>query len=72
MTTTTSTIQLDCSLSVNEIIARHPETTSVFNAHGVDTCCGGNLSVQEAAKRENVDASVLCDALGRAVEAARA
>jgi iron-sulfur cluster repair protein YtfE (RIC family) len=62
---------LDCSWSVNETIARYPETLSVFNSHGVDTCCGGTLSVHEAAERERVDASALCDALTRAVVAAR-
>ncbi len=67
---TTTTIQLDCSRSVNDIIASHPETMSVFNAHGVDTCCGGGMSVREAADRGSIDHTALCDALTDAVEAA--
>jgi regulator of cell morphogenesis and NO signaling len=58
---------LDCGWSVNETIARFPETTAVFNAHGIDTCCGGSLSVEEAARRAQVDPQRLCAALDAAI-----
>lgn len=65
---TVSTTDLDCRLSVNAVIARHPSTTKVFNAHGIDTCCGGAKSVEEAAREAGVDPAVLCGELVAAIE----
>ena len=67
----TATIQLDCRLSVNEIIASHPATTATFNAHGIDTCCGGSASVEDAARAAGIDPTKLCGALLEAIEGAR-
>lgn len=58
---------LDCSLSINAIIARHPSTLPVFSQFGLDTCCGGARSVAEAARAADIDADVLCGALGGAI-----
>lgn len=52
--------------TVNDIIARYPATIAVFNAFGVDTCCGGAVSVEEAARRDGVDRSLLIEALREA------
>lgn len=60
---------LDCSLSVNAILARYPSTLPVFNQFGLDTCCGGALRVADAARAADVDAEVLCGALGDAIVA---
>lgn len=59
--------QLDCSLSVNAIMAVYPSTVSVFNRFGIDTCCGAALSVVEAATAGNVDLETLCGALTEAI-----
>jgi iron-sulfur cluster repair protein YtfE (RIC family) len=48
-------IPLDPSLSVNEILRRHPEAVSVLNSHGIDTCCGGALSLRAAALEARAD-----------------
>jgi iron-sulfur cluster repair protein YtfE (RIC family) len=69
--TTTTTAQLDCRLSVNEIIARHPATAATFNAHGIDTCCGGAASVEDAARDAGVDPTKLCGELLEAIDGAR-
>ena len=37
------------ALTVNELLARYPLSGSVLNAFGLDTCCGGLLSVRDAA-----------------------
>lgn len=60
---------LDCSLSVNVILARYPSTLPVFNRFGLDTCCGGGLSVADAARAADVDAAALCSALADAIAA---
>ena len=61
--------QLDCSLSVNVILTIFPSTHAVFNRFGLDTCCGGALSVADAARAADVDAEALCGALTDAIAA---
>ena len=61
----TTTLQLDPALTINEIVARHPDTIVVFNQFGLDTCCGGGVTVKEAAMRDGVDPVAVDDALRR-------
>ena len=60
---------LDRSLSVNEIIARFPQTIAVLNQFGIDTCCGGANSLDDAARLDGADADALFAALTAAVRA---
>ena len=62
---------LDCTRSVNDTVARFPETLAVFDKLGIDSCCGGGLSVEDAARRGEVDPAKLCGALEEAVRATR-
>lgn len=59
-------IDLDCSLTVNAVLAHFPSTFRVFNRFGVDTCCSGVLTVEDAARANGVDAVALCGALREA------
>ncbi|MBI1808674.1 MAG: DUF542 domain-containing protein [Gemmatimonadetes bacterium] len=61
---------LDRTLTVNEIIARYPATIAVLNSFGIDTCCGGMTSLDEAAVRDGADADALFAAVKAAAEAA--
>lgn len=54
---------LDCSLTITAILERHPATLEVFNRFGLDSCCGGALSIEAAAKAHKIDSAVLCNAL---------
>lgn len=58
--------ELDCSLTVNAVLAHFPSTFRVFNRFGVDTCCSGVLTVEDAARANGVDAVALCGALREA------
>lgn len=49
--------------SVNDVIARFPDTIAVFNAFGIDACCGGAESVTDAARRDGADPEALVTAL---------
>ena len=40
--------ELDCTATVHAMIQRHPATRAVFQAHGVDICCGGGVSVEHS------------------------
>jgi regulator of cell morphogenesis and NO signaling len=57
---------IDEHATVNEILARYPATGVVFNAYGVDTCCGGEMPLGDAAIHARADR----DALFAALEAA--
>lgn len=61
---------IDTSISVNEMVAKHPETTPVFNRFGLDTCCGGGAPIVEAARRDGADLDELVKALREALSAA--
>jgi regulator of cell morphogenesis and NO signaling len=64
---------IDTSVSVNEMVASHPETMPVFNRFGLDTCCGGGAPIAEAARRDGAKLGDLVQALeGAIASAARA
>src|SRR6185312_8456681 len=39
---------LDSTQSVREIVQQHPAAVPVFEAHGIDYCCGGSKSLEDA------------------------
>jgi regulator of cell morphogenesis and NO signaling len=43
------------SISVGEVVARDLRAASVFREAGIDFCCGGKKSVEQACKEKNVD-----------------
>ena len=53
--------------TVNEVIALHPATIHVLNAWGVDTCCGGGDTLEEAARLARVKPGLLLSAIEEAV-----
>ena len=59
---------LDPALTINEIVTRFPDSIPVFNHFGLDMCCGGDVTLEEAARRDGLDAKVLTDAVRVAVE----
>lgn len=58
---------IDCTETVNAIVAKHPETLGVFNAFGIDTCCGGGKRVEDVVERHGIHAPTLCAALLEAI-----
>ena len=64
----TNLTTLDTRMTVNEIVARYAETIPVFNRFGMDTCCGGGVSVDEAARREGVEVEAVLAAPQEAVK----
>ena len=61
-------LELDCTLTVHEIVHRYPATREVFTRFGMDTCCGSSASVEESAHREGVDPATVCEALRMVVQ----
>jgi iron-sulfur cluster repair protein YtfE (RIC family) len=55
--------RFDETLSVNEVLHLHPPTAAVFNAFGVDACCGGDRTIARAAREDGVALESLLAAL---------
>jgi regulator of cell morphogenesis and NO signaling len=64
MFTTTSRAATDyTTLTINEIMARWPDTMMLLNALGIDTCCGGGDTLPDAARRARIPLTVLMAAV---------
>jgi len=53
-------------MTVNDAIKEHPPTIGVFSRFGIDSCCGGAVSIEEAAKRDGAELDELMSALDEA------
>jgi len=60
---------IDANVTVDQMVARHPETMRVFNRFGLDTCCGGGAPIADAARRDGADLAELMQALREALAA---
>ena len=45
----------DPSTAVGEFAVNIPGATALFRKHKIDFCCGGHISLQEAADKKNVN-----------------
>lgn len=45
--------------TVGEIVAQNPNLSRVFQAHGIDFCCQGGRTLQEACARKEVDLATM-------------
>ena len=58
----TPAITIDSSWTINEVIGMYPETVTVFNSFGMDSCCGGDETLEVAAEEAEVDRDSLMSA----------
>lgn len=54
---------IDATMTVNQIVAASPATVSVFDAWGVDSCCGGHLPLATVAEKHRFDLEKLLQQL---------
>jgi iron-sulfur cluster repair protein YtfE (RIC family) len=57
---------LSSTSTIDEIVAHAPIAISVFNAFGIDTCCGGAVALGDAALQAHVQLATLLAALDAA------
>ena len=50
-------------LTVEEVAREHPGALEVFKAHGINHCCGGRLTLTEAAAAAGIPVEALLEAL---------
>ena len=63
------TMVITPAMTVNEVIAAHDGTVSVFHAWGVDSCCGGALPLATVAEKHGFDLDRLMADLNGAASA---
>ena len=54
---------LTANCTVDAVMATSPGAKSVFGGFGIDTCCGGRATLEEASLSARVAVDVLIDAL---------
>ncbi len=55
-------------LTVNQVLKLYPKSVSVFSKFNIDACCGGNRSIEQAAKEDKAVLEDLMKALYQCVE----
>lgn len=63
-----TTAAVDASSTLRETVAAHPATKAVFTEYGMDSCCGGDLKIADAARAHGVELAVLLEKLAKATE----
>jgi regulator of cell morphogenesis and NO signaling len=59
---------LNPHLTINEIVSDQPAALAVLQRFGIDACCGGALTLAEAAARQGVTEAEVLDAIALATE----
>ncbi|HET9553450.1 MAG TPA: iron-sulfur cluster repair di-iron protein [Anaeromyxobacteraceae bacterium] len=62
---------LDRSATLAQLVTEHPAAARVFQRHGMDYCCHGNVSVPEACRGGRLEPAAVFAELEEAVAAAR-
>jgi len=53
--------------TVAQIVTQNIKSADVFKKHGIDFCCGGNVSVTKACQRKGVDVAQFTEELNQAL-----
>jgi regulator of cell morphogenesis and NO signaling len=56
---------IDASWTVNDVIEKFPDSIAILNSLGVDSCCGGHLTLSEAAAESMIEVETLLTELTR-------
>lgn len=62
-------MNLDTTQTIGEIVRQYPATVPVFEALGIDYCCGGRKSLEEACAKGNVSLNLVLSDLASALVA---
>jgi regulator of cell morphogenesis and NO signaling len=63
---------LTTSKTVRKFAVENPAATRIFEKFGIDYCCGGNQSLEQACEKANISIDSVLDTLEMADETARA
>lgn len=65
-------MSLSTAKTVREVAVEFPEATRIFEKLGIDYCCGGNKSLEEACSASNLSVDEVLDSLELAEQTAQA
>lgn len=57
------------TLTINDVVERYPDLMPILAGRGLDLCCGGPLTLGEAAERHGLDLDGLVAELNAALAA---
>ncbi len=60
-------MELTKERKVNEVVTENYKAADVFHKHGIDFCCGGNITIEEACNQSNSGCEELIDELEQAI-----
>lgn len=63
------TVPALASTTVDDLLRRAPRTAPILNRLGIDTCCGGGLSLDQAARSAGLELRELLAELQPTLEA---
>ncbi|HEX5166257.1 MAG TPA: DUF542 domain-containing protein [Thermomicrobiales bacterium] len=52
---------------IRRVVELHPEVMPILAGHGMDLCCGGGHTIQEAAQLHGLDAELLAEQVAAAI-----
>lgn len=55
-------------MTVNQVLKLYPKSVGVFTKFNIDACCGGNRSLEQAAKEDKAVLEELMTALDKCVQ----
>lgn len=55
------------ALTVNEVVLRFPSALPVLTRYGIDSCCGGDRTIDDVIRRHRLDGVALLDELAMAI-----
>ncbi|MEK6714408.1 MAG: DUF542 domain-containing protein [Nitrospirota bacterium] len=55
-------------MTVNQVLKLYPKSVGVFTKFNIDACCGGNRSLEQAAKEDKAALEELMTALDKCVQ----
>lgn len=56
-------MKIDANISIGDIVKENYQTAGVFDAYGIDFCCGGDISLEKACEQSQVDMDELLSKL---------
>jgi len=50
---------INASMTINDVVNKHPKTMKIFSKYKLDTCCGGHQEIDVAAQLYGADLDTL-------------
>ncbi len=63
---TVETMKITKDMKINDVIKKFPKTIKVFADFKIDSCCGGEVSIEKGCTRDKVDLNAILEALNKA------